>query len=172
MFRADVGFVVHVKKTYREYSSLGSSRYMPIQKSVKMSAVRKYTSALLVASLATARSTMEATALKVPPMAWPDMLNLKFPQRTFYWSAKFKKKNHVKTSKKQIQSIQFNNTWYECLRYPHGKVATDTKHAAREDVRRPADQRNTGQCSSKELHPTCRHVHFHQHCGHHKHQQD
>ncbi len=63
-------------------------------------------------------------------------------------------------------------TWYDCLRYPHGKVATDTEHTAREDVGRPTDQRHTGQRSSEKLHPTARHVHFYQCCGHHKHNQD
>ncbi len=65
-----------------------------------------------------------------------------------------------------------SGTWYDCLRYPHGKVATDTEHTAREDVGRPTDQRHTGQRSSEKLHPTARHVHFHQCCGHHKHNQD
>lgn len=48
---------------------MGSSRYMMIQITVKTSAVMKYTSALSVTSLEAARSTIDATALKVPPMA-------------------------------------------------------------------------------------------------------
>ncbi len=51
-------------------------------------------------------------------------------------------------------------------------MATDTEHTAREDVGRPTDQRHTGQRSSEKLHPTARHVHFYQCCGHHKHNQD
>lgn len=55
-----------------EYSSLGNSRYVMMQSRMKTSAVRKYARALVVTSLAAARSTIDAIALRVPPIAWPE----------------------------------------------------------------------------------------------------
>lgn len=67
-----------------EYASLGSSRYAMMQTRTKMSAVRKKARALSVTSFTTARSTIDATALSVPPIACPEMktkkLNLEIVQ--------------------------------------------------------------------------------------------
>lgn len=63
-------------------------------------------------------------------------------------------------------------TWYKGLRYPHGEVPADAKHAAREDVGGAADDSHTGQRADQELQPTAGHVHLHQHRGRHKHHQD
>lgn len=64
-----------------------------------------------------------------------------------------------------------NLTWYKGLRDPHGKIATDPKHAATEDVGGSADHSNADKCAGEELHPVFWDVHLHQHRGHHEHQQ-
>lgn len=72
----------------------------------------------------------------------------------------------------KMASIKKNFTRYECLRDPHGKMPTDPKHATTEEIGGSADNSHADHCANKELHPTVRHIHLHQHCGHHKHQED
>lgn len=67
---SDTGFNIPAA-TDLEYASLGSSRYEMMQIRMKMSAVMKNASALSVTSSTAARSTMDATALSVPPIACP-----------------------------------------------------------------------------------------------------
>lgn len=67
-----MGTRIYLAATDLEYSSLGSSKYAMMQSRMKMSAVRKQATALSVTSLANAKSAIDATALRVPPMAWPE----------------------------------------------------------------------------------------------------
>lgn len=52
-------------------------------------------------------------------------------------------------------------TRYKSLRYPHGEVPTDAKHAAREDVGGTADNSHAGQRADEELQSTVGYVHLH-----------
>lgn len=68
--------------------------------------------------------------------------------------------------------IYEKNTWYKSLGDPHGEIATEAKHAPRENVGGATDDRHADECPDKELCLAVGHVHLYQHCGHHKHQED
>lgn len=71
-----------------------------------------------------------------------------------------------------VLSLNLNSTWYECLRDPHGKIATDPEHTAIEDVGGAADDNHTGKSDDEEPCTVFWQIHLHQHCGHQKHQQN